>query len=469
MAISIPVAGTEDGFPPPREPVPQPAAPLSSLPGHFRAHWETLSTPERDQLAAGWDARELPLVEEDPEGNPAIRAVTFLYREPQATAVILSANAMVHPDTAASCEFEALPDGIWALTWRMPADWEASYRITAHTGPLPAPWQVGNDRRTVRLAADAGGPDPQNPALGTGMTGSPTSVLRLPAAPPAGWLAVPTPAVESGASIMGEPTPMRAPALLRTGSSQGRVSGPAPGPRFVSGDFVPGLELRRVRDRQANRLRNVWLYRPRAAGRVPTPLILLHDGQVWAKYQNLAATLDQAIADGVLPPLHVAMVDSVDVPTRGRELSGPTGSVDFVARDLLPGLRRTLPVTPDPLQTVISGASYGGLAALWQLARYPQAAGTALAQSPSLWRYDLTEPLLSAQVPIRVRIQAGRYEPSIHEPAGRLNTALAGAGVDTAFRSISGGHDWAWWHPWLIRGLADLFREDQGNPTSGSA
>ncbi|MBD8042741.1 DUF3327 domain-containing protein [Arthrobacter sp. Sa2BUA2] len=451
MTTRIPAAA-EGSFPLPRDPVPQPAPALSTLPGHFRAHWQTLSVPERAQLLAGWDTRELPLIEEDPQGDPAVRAVTFLYRNPLATAVILSANAMVHPDTVSACEFEALPDGLWALTWRMPADWESSYRITVHTGAPPAPWQSADDRRAVRLAADAGGPDPRNPALGTGMAGAPTSVLRLPDAPSTGWLATPTPAAESGASIMGEPARPRL-----SGRRNAGVPGVPTAPRQVLGNFVRGLELRQVRDRQSGQLRTLWLYRPRVSGGRRTPLVLLHDGQVWAKYQNLPATLDRAIADGVLPPIHVAMIDSVDVPTRSRELSGPKGGVDFVARDLLPELRQALPVTQDPLQTVVSGASYGGLAALWQLARYPQAAGTALAQSPSLWRYDLAEPLLAVQEPLRVRIQAGRYEPSIHEPAGRLNTVLAGSGVDTAFRSITGGHDWAWWHPWLIRGLSDLF------------
>lgn len=428
-------------FPPPREPVPQPAVPIRVLPGHFRSHWQTLSAPERQQLLAGWDTRELPLVEEDPEGDPRLCAVTFLYRSPQATAVILSANAMVHPENTAACEFESLPDGLWSLTWRMPQDWETGYRITAHTGPLPAPWQTAPDRRSVRLAADAGDPDPRNPVLGTGMSGAPVSVLRLPQAPAAEWLADPTPEWGPGSSIMG---------LGRRTGQPGHATAAA------LGDFVRGLELRRVRDPQAGRLRNVWIYRPRGGFSHPTPLLLLHDGQVWAKYQNLAGTLDRAISLGILPPLHVAMVDSLDVPTRSRELSGPTGSVDFAAQDLLPELRRTLPVTADPLETVVSGCSYGGLAALWQVARYPGAAGTALAQSPSLWRYDLTGPLRAAGSSIRVRLQAGRYEQSIHAPSEALNTALASAGIDTGFTSVTGGHDWAWWHPWLVRGLAGV-------------
>lgn len=441
------------GFPPPRLPVPQPPAKIRVLAGYFRSHWEGLSAHERHQLLADWDALALPLVEDAPDGDPGQRAVTFLYRDASAAAVILSANAMVHPDNLDACEFEDLPDGLWALTWQMPADWEASYRITVHHGRAAPPWRTATDRRAVRVAADGGGPDPRNAALSTGMSGSATSVLRLPAAPLSPWLAAPVPAAATGTSIMGFG------ATGEAAETRCRAGRRPSGSRQVLGDFVRHLELRRYRDTAAGRLRNVWLYRPRAALGGPTPLLVLHDGQVWAKYQNLQGTLDAVIAAGILPPLHVAMVDSVDVPTRPRELSGPIGSVDFVAQSLIPDLRRSLPLTRDPLQTVVSGASYGGLAALWQTARYPQAAGTALAQSPSLWRYDLDQPLLSAAGRIRVRLQAGRYEPSIHAPSSALHAVLTENGVDSGFQSISGGHDWAWWHPWLIHGLAGVLRE----------
>jgi len=442
---------TAPAFPPPREPVPQPPVPIRVLAGHFRAHWDTLSAPERQQLLADRDAWETPLIEDDPEADPGYRAVTFLYRNPAASAVVLSANAMVHPDTLGACEFEALPDGLWALSWRMPASWEASYRITAHSGPGTPPWRAATDRRSVRLAADAGGPDPRNEAQSTGMSGAATSVVRLPAVPPSPWLAAPVPSAPRGTSIMGEPSALRSLGREDTGAGSR-----APAPPRVLGNFVRGLELRRVRDRRAGRLRNVWLYRPQAANSGSTPLLVLHDGQVWAKYQNLAGTLDAAIAAGIIPPLHVAMVDSVDVPTRSLELSGPTGTVDFTACDLIPELRRSLPLSPDPLRTIISGASYGGLAALWQVARYPHTAAAALAQSPSLWRYSLEQPLLTAPGRLLVRLQAGIYEPSIHEPAQALSRALVNGGVDAGFQSITGGHDWAWWHPRLIHGLAGI-------------
>lgn len=436
-APSIPGAMPEP-FPAPRDPVPGPAPSIPVLRDHFRSSWDGWGPGRRDaflqNLAGGTGA---PLVEPDPDGRSTHRAVTFFHLDPAASAVILSANALVnHLDVSAS-EFEWLGNcGLWALTYLMPADWESGYRVTVHPGPGPAPWRAAKERRSIRMAADAGGPDPLNPVLGAGMNGGATSVVRLPAAPAAPWLATVSPRPCAGSPAMG--------------------GDPSEGGLPCSED-APGLECLRVTDSSAGRVRTVWLYSPppgSAAG--PTPLLLLHDGQVWAKYLNLKATLDAAVGAGVVPAIHVAMIDSLDVETRSRELSGPTGTVDFVAVDLLPLLRRRLPVRTDAPGTIVSGASYGGLASLWQLARHPHLVGVALAQSPSLWRYDLAGPLGDVLDRVTIRLQAGIYEPDIHETTQRLYADLVPLGADVGLCTVTGGHDWAWWNTWLIHGLAEL-------------
>jgi len=461
------------GFPSPRQPVPPTPPPSPVRPGWYRRRWEELTAPQRrrtgEALAGGL---RMPLVEPDPQGDPGYRLVTFLHRDVDASAVILSANGLLDHRDPAAMEFDRLPGaGLWALTLRMPADWEAGYRITVHSGPDAPPWRVvGADRRTVRLAADAGGVDPLNPAVGATMNGAAQSLLRLPAAPDAPWLAAATPAQAQRLAARTHPaTAVGASVAAALPSVMGAA---APGADITTPDAGPDSRLRqlRVRDTTGGRERLVWLYLPQAhrrgaaGGAVPAatgrserlPLVLLHDGQVWAKWLNLAATLDAAVSAGVLPPLAVAMIDSLDVPTRTRELSGPTGTVDFLARDLLPLLRSRFPVTADRSRTVVCGASYGGLAALWQLARFPELVGAALAQSPSLWRYDLAAPLSPVAGRVRIRLQAGIYESTVHEPSAALARTLADVGADLGFRSITGGHDWAWWHPWLVRGLAEL-------------
>ena len=130
--------------------------------------------------------------------------------------------------------------------------------------------------------------------------------------------------------------------------------------------------------------------------------------------------------------------------------------MDFVADDLLPLLRGRLPVRCDAAGTIVSGASYGGLASLWQVARYPHLVGVALAQSPSLWRYDLAQPLEKVLDQVVLRLQAGVYEADIHHESEMLFKHLAPLGADIRFSPVTGGHDWTWWNPWLIHGLREL-------------
>ncbi|MDO5744049.1 MAG: alpha/beta hydrolase-fold protein [Micrococcaceae bacterium] len=430
------------GFPPPREMAPGPAPQDPVLTGYFRTRWQSWDTTERTHFLRGLGRSaqgSVPWIEPAPDGSLTHRAVTFFHQGEHTTAVILSANSLLNHHQVGSSEFEKMEDStLWALTYLMPVDWEAAYRITVHTGAGPAPWRTETARRPIRLAADAGGPDPLNPVTGAGMNGGANSVVRLPGAPASPWLATATPDAQAGSPAMG--------------------GGAETGSRCLS---AAGLERLEIPDSGNGRLRTIWVYAPpKVRPTESTPLLMLHDGQVWAKYLNLKSTLDAAIRAGVIPALHVAMIDSLDVETRSAELSGPTGTVDFVAHDLLPLLRRSLPVSHDAAGTIISGASYGGLASLWQVIRYPQLVGVALAQSPSLWRYDLMAPLEKVIDRVTVRMQAGIYEPEIHEEALKLRNQLASHGADIRFRSITGGHDWAWWNPWLVHGLSELLAQD---------
>lgn len=434
-------ASASDEFPVPNEPTAGRPPTIPVLENYFRDRWQGWSADERtrflDQLKDEKSGRS-PLVEPSPDSRSSHRAVTFFHESQSASAVILSANSLLNHLQLAASEFDQLQGSdLWALSYLMPADWECAYRITVHTGAAPAPWRTESERRPIRIAADAGGPDPLNPTVSAGMNGGPTSVVRLPQAPATPWLADATPDASASSPVMGGSV------IALTHSAA-----------------VPGLDQLTLGDSASGRQRTVWLYSPPAGtARRDTPLLLLHDGQVWAKYLNLKASLDAAITAGVVPALYVAMIDSLDGHTRSVELSGPTGSVDFVANDLLPVLRQRLPIRHDAAGTIVSGASYGGLAALWQVARYPHLVGVALAQSPSLWRYDLYQPLRDVLDRVVVRLQAGIYEAEIHEPTKKLFTELLAGGADVEFQSITGGHDWAWWNPWLIHGLSALLKE----------
>jgi enterochelin esterase family protein len=128
-------------------------------------------------------------------------------------------------------------------------------------------------------------------------------------------------------------------------------------------------------------------------------------------------------------------------------------------------------VSHDPRRTVVTGASFGGLTALFALARAPQSIGAASAQSVSLWRYPagaLAQPMADALTagPLmpRIRLHAGRYEGSMGARARDLAEDLAQrTGHRVPVRMHSGGHDWAWWQPALIEDLIEFL----GDPPEG--
>lgn len=333
--------------------------------------------------------------------------VTFVWNDAEATAVLLWANGLFDDRDVVRNEFTRLPGSdLWTLSLRMPPAWRASYVITPHQGKGDPPWRVATERRAIRLAAMAGRPDPRNPLRSRTMSGAEVSIVELGDAPPNPHHHAP----------------------------RGRE------PRRFDAVDAPG---------------RVWLYEPRVAV-TDAPLVILFDGQVWAQQLSLADTLDAAIAAGELPPLYVALVDSVDPDVRWEQLGTPAGTVAWVRDSLIAQLRRQLPVTTDAARTVVSGASFGGLASLWLVALAPELVGAAVAQSSSLWRYDLREPLLAAGPGVRLVLQAGCYEPGILDVNRTLHAALTAAGHDVSLTEVVGGHDWAWWQPGLIEGLRQL-------------
>ncbi|MGQ3383413.1 alpha/beta hydrolase-fold protein [Glutamicibacter sp. TV12E] len=352
------------------------------------------------------------------------------------TAAILSANALVdHRDLDAS-EFEEIANGLWAVTLQVPADWRAGYRITTHRGAGLPSWRTETERRPIRLAADAGGIDEFNQFVGASMNGAPVSLAYAPASRIPGSLAAATPdRHRPGPAVGGWGEP-----------------GQAPGTKH------PRLHHHELYDENCHRPRNLWMYVPAQADG-PTPLAIVHDGATYARFLAAAQSLDAAIASGELAPLHVLFIDSTTVQIRGEELPVLGGTTRSIAEQFLPWARSRYRISLRRDDVLINGASFGGLAALMMLCHYPHLVGCALAQSPSLWHTDLTKSIAALPEHSTVLIQAGCYETDIHEGCLRLMEHLrefppAGQ-VD--FESLSGGHDWSWWNPELLYGLARFF------------
>lgn len=104
--------------------------------------------------------------------------------------------------------------------------------------------------------------------------------------------------------------------------------------------------------------------------------------------------------------------------------------------------------------TIVSGQSLGGIAALWTIALSAGEVGHAIAQSPSLWRFDIAEALLGATGWRSIRLQAGSFEGDMLAGAESLAERLAHDPRPVALERSAGGHDWAVWRTDLLRALA---------------
>ncbi len=224
----------------------------------------------------------------------------------------------------------------------------------------------------------------------------------------------------------------------------------------------------------------VWTYAPagaadRAAGDLP--LLVLHDGQVWAEQLDVAGLFDALVARADVPPFVAVLVSSLTQAERARDLPGSTAYYDALADDLLPGLTARLAgqgvaMTTDPDRTVVAGQSFGGLAAIQEVRHRPDRFGHALAQSASLWWPDLDAPAARAvagwlrTAPPRTGrtvLQVGAHEGELTDANREARDLLHERGEHVVHVEVDGGHDWAWWRTHLGPGLVELLGRGSGH------
>lgn len=186
---------------------------------------------------------------------------------------------------------------------------------------------------------------------------------------------------------------------------------------------VPAGEVRehRLTSEHLGNTRRVWTYRPAPTDEPPSvsgeavaaagqsgepPLLVVLDGRDWIDWMPLTTTVDNLIAEGLLPPISMVLPEALDTATRYRELTVLPAFTDFLVEELLPFAAEHLPVPVDPRRVAVHGKSFGGLGALAAGLERPEVFGTVLSQSGSFWwsGWDRDDPELLIE---RVRRSAG--------------------------------------------------------------
>lgn len=228
--------------------------------------------------------------------------------------------------------------------------------------------------------------------------------------------------------------------------------------------------------------RQVGIYLPpgKQAPDASLPWLLLLDGEGYLQTVGVADLLDNLIADGALPPLVAIALDTVNPAKRAAELAPDSQLARFVSEELLPWARREWPISHDPAQAAVAGASLGGLASTHLATTHPEIFGNVLSQSGSYWwrpagpvqvlagsdigwtyeRY--VDRAQAPRLPLRFYLEVGRWEnPVMPLVNRRFRDLLNTQGYELCYRELEGGHDFSVWRESLGDGLVALLGTPQ--------
>ena len=200
------------------------------------------------------------------------------------------------------------------------------------------------------------------------------------------------------------------------------------------------------------------------------PLLVAHDGADYLGFAGLKTVLDNLIHRFEIPPLIVALTQS---PDRSGEYADDPRHADFLVNELVPHLEAAYPVSREPADRGLLGASLGAVAALSTAWRHPEFFGNLLLQSGSFAFTDIGEhdaglafdrvvefvngfrdnPGRPAE---RVFVSCGTYEALIYYNRS-LIPLLQSTGMAVRYVEARDGHNWENWRDRLRGGLSWLF------------
>lgn len=404
---------------------------------------DELGAGGEEALAAFWEevtASGAPLIEEI-AGQADRRLVTFLWRETEPLETIITFDVLSGISTAgdiAERQLTKLPGtDCWYRSVVVASDLRTSYRFIPNDDLSPI---TGEQEFFIRLSKAVG--DPLNP-----------NRLFAP------WMTFPNDWVRSDAPALDLPD--------------------APPYRWRVKREVPAgtLAVETFASQTLDNERQITTWTP--PGYDPATdevmLLVLFDGEFFAGLADVV--LENLHAEGAVRPIVAVMVGNVE---RNTELPCNPAFTDALADELVPAMRERFRIAAGPESVIVSGASYGGLAATWAGLTRPDVFGNVLAQSGSFWWWP--DPVFDPdsipagivppwgwlpeqaatweRVPTRFWLEVGTLEAqgrgsivSLLASNRHMRDVLIARGNDVAYREYAGGHDWFFWPELAADGL----------------
>ena len=199
----------------------------------------------------------------------------------------------------------------------------------------------------------------------------------------------------------------------------------------------------------------------------PYPLVVIHDGGDYVSYAALRHSLDNLIEEGAIPPLMAVLITARD---RMSEYPKGRRHARYVTQELLPALQARFPISENPADRVLLGASLGAVASLATAFRFPGTFGGLILKSGSFVlsperlrgrphpvfarTHRLVQAIRRAPTPegMRIFISTGELE-GLADENRKLAEHLHARGVEVKFVSSWDGHHWHNWRDQLRSAL----------------
>lgn len=196
------------------------------------------------------------------------------------------------------------------------------------------------------------------------------------------------------------------------------------------------------------------------------PSVYIHDGVDYLNFTNIADLLDNAIANGRVPPAILVLVPPVE---REKEYRANPDFARAVVTELVPTVDAAYRTRKAASSRATLGASMGGLCAVHLAASYPEIFGNCAGQSSAFFEespLDLVPLNLESEAPrknLRIHLDVGTYEKHYIKDLLTGNRKFAAAIRAKSYRlqyiEVHEGHSWGSWRARIIPALEFFWKK----------
>jgi enterochelin esterase-like enzyme len=187
------------------------------------------------------------------------------------------------------------------------------------------------------------------------------------------------------------------------------------------------------------------------------PFILFQDGGDYLDFAMTKNILDYLIFHEMIKPIFGVFISPVK---RTDEYAGDLKNEygNFIAQSVFPFLYNNYPISHDPEDHAVIGASNGGNISLWLGFHYPELFRKIGAQSSYVEESLQRDFQNTEKLPLTISVDMGKYDiPRLEELVAQFIPILSEKGYSYTFKEFPEGHSWGNWRGHLSGILIDFF------------